>query len=214
MFCISKIYKTNKCGELRIINRIDSVKVEVEFLSTGYRRFASVGSIVRGEVRDLLHRSVVGVGFFGIGPYKGRKNGKTTAAYSIWYGMILRCYSEKSFKESPSYRDCTVCPEWHNFQVFAKWFYGNYIDGYQLDKDIRISGNREYSPEACSFVTAKENSIASNAKHYRFISPKGDLVEIYNLNEFALKKGLAPSSMFCVHYGRMSNHKGWSKAAF
>tara|TARA_R110002167_G_scaffold19341_1_gene71492 strand:- start:4525 stop:5169 length:645 start_codon:yes stop_codon:yes gene_type:complete len=214
MIDTSKTYTSKKHGKLRIVEYISCTSVVIEFIDTGYRKTVTAGNINRGEIRDKLAPSVCSIGFIGDGEHKASNNNITNPAYAIWYGMLHRCYTSSGLRKSPSYYDCTVCVEWHSFQSFADWFHKNYIPGAQLDKDIKIKGNREYSPEACSFVTAKENSIESNAKHYRFISPEGELVEIYNLNEFAIKKGLAPSSMFCVHYGKMNNHRGWSKAAF
>lgn len=54
---------------------------------------------------------------------------------------------------------------WHNFQVFANWYTDNYPRNlasgeYQLDKDIRIEGNKEYGPDACKFVSRSENMAA------------------------------------------------------
>ena len=56
---------------------------------------------------------------------------------------------------------CSVCEEWKHFSNFKKWFDENYIEGFDIDKDILIKGNKVYSPEACSFVPRikSENQI-------------------------------------------------------
>ena len=90
-------------------------------------------------VKNKLHRSVYGVAFFGHGKHKARcKTGKNTKVYETWIGMIERCYSSRCHVKNPAYKNCTVCDDWLNFQNFADWFYDNYIDGFELDKDIKI----------------------------------------------------------------------------
>lgn len=66
--------------------------------------------------------------------------------------MLKRCYSNNL--EFISYRSCKVCEEWHNYQNFAKWYDENYIEGYELDKDLLQQDviNKIYSPETCCFL--------------------------------------------------------------
>jgi NMD protein affecting ribosome stability and mRNA decay len=83
--------------------------------------------------------------------------------YKTWHGMIRRCYDEKSFEKYPSYKDCTVCDEWHNYQTFGEWYDQNYYEveneTMALDKDILVKGNRIYRHDACIFVPQRINSI-------------------------------------------------------
>ncbi len=129
--------------------------------------------------------------------------------------MLERCYSEKRQKIQPTYKDCTVHADWRNYQLFAKWYYENYpSDGekYDIDKDILVEGNRVYSPEACMFVTRKENTVKALAKSYAFVSPDGIEVEIYNMAEFCRGNDLNHVAMCQVHLGKASQHKGWRLA--
>jgi hypothetical protein len=91
-------------------------------------------------------------------------NGKDTRcpAYRAWKNMLKRCYSSKSLQASPTYVDCTVCDEWMKFSNFAKWHEENYIEGYELDKDIKEKGSRVYSPETCLFVTRGVNTLLND----------------------------------------------------
>lgn len=103
--------------------------------------------------------SVYGVGFIGQGNYKTSVNRKKTKEYSKWNNILHRCY-DKNYKENnPTYKDVTVCEEWHNFQVFAQWFEDSYIEGFQLDKDILSKSTKIYSPETCCFVPIEINSL-------------------------------------------------------
>ncbi len=161
--------------------------------------------------KDKMIPVSYGVGFIGYGVHKTTYKRKITRCYSAWIHMFERCYCPKRLARRPKYKGCTVCPEWHNFQVFAEWFYKNYIDGYELDKDIKINGNKIYSPEACMFVTTADNSEKANAKEYAFLSPKGELVNIYNLSKFCRNNNLNTLSMYAVYGERQTKHKGWTR---
>lgn len=73
-------------------------------------------------------------------------------AYGRWCNMIHRCYSEKVKMRVPTYIGCTVCDEWKYFSNFKKWFDVNHKEGFQLDKDILVQGNKIYSPDTCVFI--------------------------------------------------------------
>lgn len=64
--------------------------------------------------------------------------------YIKWRGMLERCYSKRSLIKNKSYSDCFVNKEWHLLSNFKKWFDKHYIEGWQIDKDILVKGNREY----------------------------------------------------------------------
>lgn len=110
-----------------------------------------------------MGKLIAGIGFFDRkGPYRSREGGKTTKAYDVWSNMIRRCYQESHAEINPSYADCTVCDEWHNFTKFAEWFYREYPnDGekYHLDKDLLSIGSKVYSPETCLLVTRGVNNF-------------------------------------------------------
>ena len=114
-----------------------------------------------------------------------------------------------------TYIGCTVCELWHNFQNFAEWYDENYsagMEGYHLDKDIKIKGNKVYSPSTCMFVKPGDNTIQATAKHYRLNSPNGVLHEIYNMRKFCRDHELNRSSMIAVSKGKQKTHKGWTKS--
>lgn len=120
---------------------------------------------------------VYGVGFYGIGHYKAKENGKNLKQYEVWRKMLQRCYDPKYHQKYPTYIDCEVCEEWHNYQNFAKWFDENYyeIDGEKMcfDKDIIIKGNKIYSPETSVFVPQRINKLFTKRQNYRGKYPVG-----------------------------------------
>ena len=212
MIDINNVYTSNNYGDFRIVKYVNCGHVGVEFINTGYMTITQSAHIIRGHVKDPLAPKVYGVGYVGIGQHAAYIDNIKTIKYSVWSGMLERCYSDKLHYKHPSYIGCTVCDDWHDFQVFADWFEINYIKGYDLDKDIKIKGNRIYSPTTCLFVTQKDNIIEASAKHYIFINPQGVKVNVYNLSEFCRGSELKARSMSAVHSGKRKTHKHWRKA--
>jgi len=132
--------------------------------------------------------------------------------YETWANMFMRCYSEKYQHNRPSYKNCTVCDEWLVFSVFKSWMKKQDWKGKSLDKDILIKDNKIYSPESCSFVSTKENTIMARAKHHEFISPCGFLTKIYNLSEFCRVNSLDRNKMGRVGRGELISYSGWSSS--
>lgn len=153
-----EIYKTNKNGYLKVVNYTNNKDVIVEFIDTGYQTKTQAVYIRDGVVKDPMRPSMYEVGYRGTGIYTSKSK-----SCKIWEGMLCRCYSKKSLKENPTYRDCSVSKDWHNFQVFAKWYEQNYVEGYHLDKDLLVVGNRVYSQDTCVFVPPKINSFLTNS---------------------------------------------------
>jgi hypothetical protein len=121
------------------------------------------GDFKKGEIKCPYDRNIYGVGYLGEGEYKCKENGKLTKVYNIWNSMLQRCYDEKRHKKQPTYIDCEVDKNWHDFQNFGKWYEENYyeIEGeiMCLDKDILIKHNKLYSPERCVFVPETINKL-------------------------------------------------------
>jgi len=147
-----EVYPTRD-GDIRVLRYYSALEVEVQFVSTGYVRMTSAGEIRRQRLKDRYKPSVFGIGYLGEGKFRAKTRTVNTQAYVTWHNMIKRCYSEKYQVKYPYWKDCTVTDEWHNFQNFANWFYNNHIEGYDLDKDMKIKNNRTYSPEGCSYIS-------------------------------------------------------------
>ncbi|WMB74200.1 hypothetical protein RA178_06185 [Shewanella oncorhynchi] len=167
------IHKTKKCGNLKIVKYHNSRLATISFLNTGYTRYANPHIIRKGETKDPYHPSVFGIGFMGEGKHRSTIRGKRTKTYSLWIGILNRCYSGRY----PSYKDCSVDPRWHNYQNFANDLptlkgYEQYLshlsigsrNPIELDKDTLISGNKLYSKETCCFISGSENMIESNKR--------------------------------------------------
>lgn len=121
----------------------------------------------------MLKKKIFNIAIYNKGKYSARLENKITPVYQIWYGMIKRAYSEKFHTTHPSYIDCEVCKEWLDFQTFAEWFNENYIEGYALDKDLLIKGNKIYSPNTCCFIPQEINSLLTKSNSTRGEYPIG-----------------------------------------
>lgn len=144
------------CGEIAfIVNYACYKDITVQFKKTGELIKTTYQHFKDGEIKSHFTPSVCGVGIIGNEKTKD-ENGKIIKSYSVWKSMLMRCYSYREQKKCPTYKDCAVCEEWHNYSDFKKWFNDNYyeIEGEVmcLDKDILYKGNKIYSPNTCCFV--------------------------------------------------------------
>ncbi len=113
-----------------------------------------------GEFRNRNKPSVYGVGILGYGRTPYQKGNKHSTEYKLWFGMIDRCYSPRQKLENPTYKGCTVCDEWLNFQQFCKWYDDQpnaRKEGFDLDKDFTVFGNKMYSPDTCTLLPYEIN---------------------------------------------------------
>lgn len=93
--------------------------------------------------------------------------------YSKWRHMLGRCYDDGVQKKQPTYIGCTVCSDWLNFSSYLRWYDNNHIEGFDVDKDIKIKGNKHYSPNTCLFVSRGVNSLLTDCGSLRGDYPIG-----------------------------------------
>ena len=115
---------------------------------------------------------ICGIGINDV-PSESHANGIKTKAYAVWTAMIQRCYGENRRKCNNSYIGCSVCDEWLKFSSFKKFYDRFYVDGYQLDKDILLKGNKIYTPRLCRFVPAIINNLLTVDKMPHAKTPRG-----------------------------------------
>ena len=124
------------------------------------------------ESRMLLHGVGVNDAWYMVAK---RVKGKHTKCpyYTRWASMLKRAYDPKSHDRLPTYRDVTVCEEWHTFSVFKVWMEQQDWEGKHLDKDVIKPGNKEYGPEACCFITQELNKLLLDRASCRGKEPRG-----------------------------------------
>jgi len=170
---VGEKFTTNEGYEVEIISYRSATDIDIRFEDGTILRNKNYDHLQRGTVMNPNHISVCGVGYFGFGKYKSRNNNKQVKVYTVWRSMLQRCYNEKELIKYPTYKEASVCKEWHNFQNFAEWFENNYIEGFHLDKDILLKSNMSYSPETCCFVPVEINSLFTKTNSKRGECPIG-----------------------------------------
>lgn len=175
---IGSIWKSNGSGEFKIISEGKPVRngrdysFEIEFLNTGYKREASTGSIITGQVNDLYAPTIEGHGFVGEGKYTLKKY---RTFYDRWRCILARCFNPncKSFNV---YNKHLIDNRWLNFQNFAEWYEDNFIQSYEIDKDIICNikhlKTKVYSPETCLFIPGDINGFLAGDSLFCGISFK------------------------------------------
>lgn len=179
------IYPSTSSGAFKVIEYINSQKILIEFVATGYSKSIELKELLKGSVRDPYHPRIHGVAYTGEGVYntcyyrKGKKY--HTPAYEVWTSKLKNCYGNA--KMSHVYVGVTFCKEWLNFQNFAKWFYEQvkiYGRGGYVDKDLLLLGNKEYSPTTCTYIPPAVNSLftgtSGNISGVHFCNTKGKWV--------------------------------------
>lgn len=154
---VGSVWESKFHGAFEVIAYGGYLDVTIRFNDTGFEAKVRSSNVSSGEVKDKMSPNVCGVGFIGDGVHGG-----DSMYYRTWRSMMQRCYDPYVINKNPTYKDCYVCEEWHNFQNFADWCHKNHPDvagTYQLDKDIKVIGNKTYSPENCMFVTKIVNGF-------------------------------------------------------
>lgn len=171
------IYPTNFNGDIQIVEYIHATNVIVKFLDCKHQHKVKTTTyyIKKGVVKNPYRRTLFGVGYIGVGKYSTKGSPEEKAAYGCWSDMIRRCYYERELIRYPTYRGCSVCPEWQCFQVFAEWYINHpfFGLGYHLDKDVLVRGNKVYSPSTCTLLPESLNIMLCDSRAARGKYPVG-----------------------------------------
>ena len=159
--CVGKVCVSKSSGDFKILKYNDTANVEIQFVTTGYEMVARLDHIKSGEVKDPYSPSVCGVGIVGI-KYPISEGGVLTKEYTLWCNMLKRCYSDAYKKKQPTYIDCEVSDNFKSYEYFYEWCHkqiGFGVEGWQLDKDLLIKGNKVYSEDSCVFIPKEINTL-------------------------------------------------------
>ena len=153
------IFSTNNSGNCVVVNYTNYDDVTVKFVETGYETKTRMDNLKLGKVKDYLHPSIYGKGILGEG---FKQSDSQSYSFQLWKNMLKRCYSEVSFKKSPSYEQCLTSETFNDYQQFKTWCnsqLGSGNTGWELDKDILVKGNKIYSEDTCCFVPKEINLL-------------------------------------------------------
>ena len=170
--CVGKVCKSLNSGDFKILKYNNNRNVEIQFLRTGFETSVHLVQVKNGSVKDPYLPSVYGVGVTGT-KYPTRVNGVLTKEYILWKHMLERCYSDALKKRCPAYEGCGVSENFKSYEYFYEWCHkqiGFGVEGFELDKDLLIKGNKIYSESTCVFIPAEINLVltkrtASRGEH-------------------------------------------------
>jgi hypothetical protein len=172
------IYPSNRFGDVEILEYLNSKKVVIKFINTGYISEEDWASIKSGHIKDRSIPTTCGFGFIDI---EGASIGKVmTKEYKLWNNMINRCYNENLRHKNPTYKDCSVAEGWKYLSKFKEWCnsqigFGN--EGWNLDKDLLSKDCKIYSEHTCVFVPPEINGFLLNGNSYRGDLPVGVVLD-------------------------------------
>jgi len=158
---VGKTYK-NKDSTVTVLDYVKATRVLVrhddEF---GHEMWTQAYRIRNGDIKNPYGIHLNGVSFTGYGYCNSLDENLRRKVYSLWSCIVGRTLREGYVDKYNTYSDVTLCEQWHNFQVFCKWVNENeyFHSKFQLDKDLLIRGNREYSPDACCFLPQELNVV-------------------------------------------------------
>ena len=175
--CVGKVLKSKNFGEFKILKYNDNRNVDIQFINTGFETTVQLVRVKSGEIKDPYLPSVFGIGVLGA-KYPSKFNGVLTKEYVLWQSMLQRCYSDTDVygafkKKNPTYEGCKVSENFKSYEYFYEWCHkqiGFNNEGWQLDKDLLIKGNKVYSEDSCVFIPKNINLLlvkrtASRGKH-------------------------------------------------
>ncbi len=105
--------------------------------------------------------------------YPVKVRGVQMKSYSCWLRLLTRCYNSNLHKLQKTYEDCYVCEDWKYFTKFKEWYDENFVEGWHLDKDLLVEGNKMYSPETCIYIPQQINCMFAINKKNRGKYPLG-----------------------------------------
>ena len=167
--CVGKVCKSKSSGDFKVLKYNDARDVEIQFVNTGFETVAQLTNIRNGEVKDKYLPSVYGVGVLG-NKYPSTISGVKTKEYKLWQSMLVRCYSDNFQKKNPTYEGCEVGDNFKSYEYFYEWCQnqiGFSNQGWHLDKDLLIKGNKVYNEDSCVFLPNDINLLLTKREALR-----------------------------------------------
>lgn len=136
---------------------------------------------------------------------KNNKQIWTCPIYKKWYGLKART-TEMYIQSRPTYNDVVVCEEWYLYSNFVNWiktlpFDMKYLGELHLDKDLKNTLGKIYSPDTCSLIPYYINDAIRISYGSRGTYPLGVSKEIVPENSKRRKIYKASVRMF----GKLKN---------
>ena len=161
--------------------------------------------------------------FYGVGFRIDCGHSSHPRAYSIWQGILKRCYDEKHIRYNVyGGKGIRISKRWFCFDTFVSdlssiegWNKNLFDSGcLQLDKDLKQRDKevKIYSRKTCTWVSKRKNNQLqpSQMRKFKAISPNGSKYRGLNKAKFCRIHGLSPVQVSKCLNGRIQTHKGWT----
>ena len=169
-----KVFKTNNYGNVVVLEYISSRDITIRFINTSNVRKVFLPQLKSGKIRDNELKPVYKVGVMDIPNAVGTRD--HPKSYRAWNNMLQRCYNENMRSKHTTYSDCEVSDDFKYYSKFKEWAekqVGYDQNGWCLDKDILVKGNKTYSAETCCFIPQEINCLITGANAIRGVYPIG-----------------------------------------
>lgn len=95
-------------------------------------------------------------------------------ALNVWRSVVGRCVPGSAERlRHTTYDGCKLHKSWRKFSKFLEWYRANYIEGYDLDKDILTGKSKVYGPHTCCFVPHYINTLVRGRMRKGKTLPEG-----------------------------------------
>lgn len=118
--------------------------------------------------------------------------------------MCRRCFDNSVREKQPYYETVTIDKSWTDFQNFAPWYYENWVESWELDKDLFSGENKRYSPETCCFLPQRLNGWL---ERIRSIKSGETLGYSFHSRDLVYNVRIRDSSNTLLHLGYFKNEK-------
>lgn len=141
------------------------------------------------KVKNPYFPSIQGIGYIGEGESRESvyKFNTHPEIYKRWVSILIDCKKSKF----------TIHKDWENFQLFAKWFEQNQVNGFEFSKKF-MNNEKFFGPETCFFLPKKIINIPSSCiKRSEFLKGvrnhfdkfraqlNGEIIDVCNTEEEA-----------------------------
>lgn len=163
---------TNGGCQYKVIEYVGDSRYLIEFQDEfKHRMIARGGRLQEGKIANPYFRGFNGQGYIGVGKYNS--NLTDNPGYSKWMSIWKRI-GQVGNPNFASYVHCTMDVRWESLQDFSEFYYNCPYkqDGWELDKDLIIPGNKIYGPDTAAYVPKELNTFLTKREKASGL-PKG-----------------------------------------
>lgn len=171
-------YESNSHGYATVLEKLEGSSKAIVQFDDGTIVKVNTANLRNGGFTNPMAPTFSGKGFIGQGEFSTiTPTGERAPEYSIWESMLKRVYKwDRKKVKNQCYAAVTISDEWHNLQNFAAWCHtqvGFNVEGFHLEKDLLVKGNKHYSCDYCVFVPMEINMALTKRASERGDTPLG-----------------------------------------